>query len=114
MSSEAKTRKQRWDGVDVSLRFRSKDRVLEAEYRGVRGHVAVRDGRLPYDVWVGYGNETELMESYTVPGPAFECLLNTVVEVGRRKMAAEEALSKAWRLLCQSVESRNQGLDDDR
>ena len=114
MSSEAKTRKHRWEGVEVTLRFKSKQRVLEAEYRGVRGRVTVRDGRLPYDVWVGFGNETELMESYTVPGPAFECLLNTVVDVGRRKAAVEEALSKAWALLCQTVEAGNAGQDEGR
>ena len=37
--------------------------MIEAEYRGVRGRVTIRDGRLPYDVWIGYCNETELMES---------------------------------------------------
>ena len=112
MSSEAKTRKYRWDGVAVTLRFRPDERVLEAEYRGVRGRVSVRDGRLPYDVWIGYANETELMESSAVPGPAFERLLNAVVDLGRRKAAVEEALNKAWALLCQSVESGNQGQDD--
>ena len=108
MSSETKTRKHRWDGIEVTLRFKPEDRVLEAEYQGVRGHVTVRDGRLPYDVWIGYGNETELMESYAVPGPAFERLLNAVVDLGRRKAAVEEALSKAWSLLCRSAESGNQ------
>ncbi len=112
MSSETKERRQRWDGVEVSLRFRAKERVIEAEYRGVRGHVTVRDGRLPYDVWVGYGNETELMESYTVPGPAFERLLNAVVDLGRRKATVEENLNKAWALLRQTVESVNEGRDD--
>ena len=113
MSSEAKTRMHRWGGVEVTLRFRPDERVIEAEYRGVRGRVAVRDGRLPYDVWIGYGNETELMESYAVPGPAFERLLAAVVDVGRRKAAVEEALNNAWVLLCQSVEG-NQGQQDDR
>ena len=47
MSSEAKTRKHRWGGAEVTLRFRPDERVLEAEYRGVRGRVTVRDGRLP-------------------------------------------------------------------
>ena len=112
MSSQAKTRKHKWDGVEVTLRFKPSERVLEAEYRGVRGRVSIRDGRLPYDVWFGYGNETELMESYAVPGPAFERLLAAVVDLGRRKAAVEEALSKAWALLCQSVELGNQGRDD--
>ena len=114
MSSEAKTRKHRWGGVEVTLRFRPDERVIEAEYRGVRGRVTVRDGRLPYDVWIGYGNETELMESYAVPGPAFERLLAAVVDVGRRKAAVEETLNNAWVLLCQSVEPGNQGRQDDR
>ena len=94
------------------MRFRPSERLLDAEYRGVRGRVAVRDGRLPYDIWIGYGNETELMESYAVPGPAFERLLTAVVDVGRRKAAVEEALSRAWTLLCQSVESATQGQGD--
>ena len=114
MSSEAKTRNHRWVGVEVRLRFRSEDRVIEAEYQGVRGRVTVRDGRLPYDVWIGYGNETELMESYAVPGPALERLLTAVVDLGRRKAAVEEALNRAWVLLCQSVESGNQEQDIDR
>lgn len=94
MSPEAKTRKHRWNGVEVKLRFRSSERMLEAEYRGVHGHVTVRDGRVPYDVWIGYGNETELMESYAVPGPAFERLLTAVVDLGRRRAVVEEALNK--------------------
>ena len=112
MSSE-KTRKHSWDGVEVTLRFRPEERSIEAEHRGVHGRVTVRDGRLPYDVWVGYGNETELMESYAVPGPAFERLLGAVVDLGRRKAAVEEALNEAWELLCQSVKSgAKQGQDD--
>lgn len=114
MSSEAKTRKHRWDGVDVTLRFKPGERVLEAEYRGVLGRVSIREGRLPYDVWIGYGNETELMESYAVPGPAFERLLAAVVDLGRRKAAVEETLGKAWSLLCQSVESGSRGRGEDR
>ncbi len=54
------------------------------------------------------------MESYAVPGPAFERLLTAVVDVGRRKAAVEEALSRAWTLLCQSVESGNDEQDEDR
>ena len=96
----------------MTLRFISEERSIEAQYRGVRGRVTVRDGRLPYDVWIGYGNETELMESYAVPGPAFERLLHAVVDLGRRKAAVEEALNRAWALLCQSVESESQGQDD--
>ena len=111
MSSEAKTRTYSWDGVVVTLRFKPEDRLIEAEYRGIRGRVTVRDGRLPYDVWIGYGNETELMESYAVPGPAFERLLSAVVDLGRRKATVEEALNGAWALLCQSVESGNPGQD---
>ncbi len=112
MPAEATTGKRRWDGVEVTLRFRSQERSIEAEYQGVRGRVTVRDGRLPYDVWIGYGNETELMESYAVPGPAFERLLSAVVDLGRRKAAEEKALNGAWALLCQSVESGKQGQDD--
>ncbi len=112
MPAEAKTRRHRWDGVEVTLRFRPEERLIEAEYREARGRVSVRDGRLPYDVWIGSGNETELMESYAVPGPAFERLLTAVVDLGRRKAAGEEALNEAWELLCQSVKSGKRGPDD--